>query len=276
MNKDKNIFLFSVDLEDVRDFIPDGHQYREAVPQNTLRYLDWLDKVKASATFFVVGKTARDYPDLIREIIKRGHEIACHTDTHLHLTRQTETEFARDCESFINTMNKLGAPTVRGFRAPTFSMVERSRWAYRVLHDFGFTYSSSVLPSDNPIFGWPEFEGEGMYDGIYELPMNIGSWPFKVPFGGGVYFRFFPTFILKRLFAQTFSQQRPVLSYFHPYDVDVEQERFMHPHLNDSRALNWLMYVRRSEVFDRMEYLMHSLDAEILRYDRFIEWKKRK
>ena len=276
MSKDKNIFLFSVDLEDVRDFIPDGHQYREAVPQNTLRYLDWLDKVKASATFFVVGKTARDYPDLIREIIKRGHEIACHTDTHLHLTKISEADFRQDCDSFLNTMTKLGATSVKGFRAPTFSMVERSRWAYRVLHDFGFTYSSSVLPSTNPIFGWPEFNGEGMYDGIYELPMNIGSWPFKVPFGGGVYFRFFPTFILKRLFAQTFSQQRPVLSYFHPYDVDTEQERFMHPHLNDSRVLNWLMYVRRSEVFDRMEYLMRSLDAEILRYDRYIEQKRLK
>ena len=276
MSKDKNIFLFSVDLEDVRDFIPDGHQYREAVPQNTLRYLDWLDKVKASATFFVVGKTARDYPDLIREIIKRGHEIACHTDTHLHLTKISEADFRQDCDSFLNTMTKLGATSVKGFRAPTVSMVERSRWAYRVLHDFGFTYSSSVLPSTNPIFGWPEFNGEGMYDGIYELPMNIGSWPFKVPFGGGVYFRFFPTFILKRLFAQTFSQQRPVLSYFHPYDVDTEQERFMHPHLNDSRVLNWLMYVRRSEVFDRMEYLMRSLDAEILRYDRYIEQKRLK
>ena len=276
LNSDKesnNVFLFSVDLEDVRDFIPDGKQYKEAVPTNTIKYLDWLDKVSAKATFFIVGKTARDYPDLIREIIKRGHETACHTDTHLHLTKQTEDTFRKDCETFLNTMDGLGAISVKGFRAPTFSMVEQSKWAYKVLGDLGFTYSSSVLPSNNPIFGWPEFKGEGYYDGIYELPMNIGTWPFKVPFGGGVYFRFFPTIILKQLFGSTFQNNNPVLAYHHPYDIDTKQERFMHPHLNDSKALNWLMYVNRDEVFERMEYLMKSLDAKIMRYDEYLKPK---
>lgn len=268
-----NTFLFSVDLEDVRDFIPDGNKYREAVPANTLKYLDWLDKMNAKATFFIVGKTARDYPDLIREIIKRGHETACHTDTHLHLTKHTEDSFRKDCESFLNTMHTIGAKSVKGFRAPTFSMVEQSKWAYKVLHDLGFSYSSSVLPSSNPIFGWPEFKGEGMYDGIYELPMNIGSWPFKVPFGGGVYFRFFPTFVLQQLFKSTFQNNKAVLSYFHPYDVDTEQERFMHPHLNDSKLLNWLMYVNRAQVFDKTESLLKNLDAGIMRYDEYLKTK---
>lgn len=273
MNGSSNTFLFSIDLEDVRDFIPNGHQYREAVPANTLKYLDWLDKVKSKATFFIVGKTARDYPDLIREIIKRGHETACHTDTHIHLTKQTESEFRKDCENFLTTMYSLGATSVIGFRAPTFSMVESSRWAYAVLHDFGFKYSSSVLPSTNPMFGWPEFKGEGYYDGIYELPMNIGFWPFKVPFGGGVYFRFFPTFILNRLAASTFKRDKAVLSYFHPYDVDVNQERFMHPHLNDSKLLNWLMYNNRSEVFAKAENLMKNQNAKIMRYDQYLATK---
>ena len=269
----KNVFLFSVDLEDVRDFIPDGKQYKDAVPANTIKYLDWLDKVNAKATFFIVGKTARDYPDLIKEIMKRGHETACHTDTHLHLTKHTEDSFRKDCESFLNTMDQLGATAVRGFRAPTFSMVEQSKWAYKVLHDFGFTYSSSVLPSSHPIFGWPEFKGEGMYDGIYELPMNIGSWPFTVPFGGGVYFRFFPTFILQQLFKHTFRKNKPVLSYFHPYDVDTDQERFMHPHLNDSQLLNWLMYVNRDAVFEKANALLKSQNATIMRYDQFVHSK---
>ena len=273
MSTASNCFLFSIDLEDVRDFIPDGHQYKEAVPANTLKYLDWLDKIQSKATFFIVGKTARDYPDLIREIIKRGHETACHTDTHLHLTKQTEVQFRRDCESFLNTMNILGATSVKGFRAPTFSMVEQSRWAYGVLRDFGFKYSSSVLPSTNPIFGWPEFKGEGYYDGIYELPMNIGAWPMKVPFGGGVYFRFFPTMILSSLFKSTFRDNKAVLSYFHPYDVDTEQERFMHPHLNDSKLLNWLMYVNRDKVFTKAESLMKCHNAVVMRYDEYLSDK---
>src|SRR5687767_4322196 len=75
-------FLFSVDLEDVRDMIPAGSACREAVPENTLRYLDWLETMRASCTFFVVGRTARAYPDLIREILHKGHEVACHSDDH--------------------------------------------------------------------------------------------------------------------------------------------------------------------------------------------------
>jgi polysaccharide deacetylase family protein (PEP-CTERM system associated) len=273
MSTPSNYFLFSIDLEDVRDFIPDGHRYKEAVVVNTLKYLDWLDKVQSKATFFIVGKTARDFPDLIREIIRRGHETACHTDTHIHLTKQTEDQFRRDCESFLNTMDSLGATSVLGFRAPTFSMIEQSKWAYGVLRDFGFKYSSSVLPSTNPMFGWPQFKGEGYYDGIYELPMNLGSWPFKVPFGGGVYFRFFPTFVLNSLLKSTFENDKAVLSYFHPYDVDVDQERFMHPHLNDSKVLNWLMYLNRGEVFSKAESLMKKRNAGIVRYDEYLSTK---
>jgi polysaccharide deacetylase family protein (PEP-CTERM system associated) len=273
MSTASNVFLFSIDLEDVRDFIPDGHRYKEAVVVNTLKYLDWLDKVNSKATFFIVGKTARDYPDLIREIIRRGHEPACHTDTHIHLTKQTEDRFRRDCDSFINTMTPLGATSIKGFRAPTFSMTEQSKWAYGVLRDFGFKYSSSVLPSANPIFGWPQFKGVGYYDGIYELPMNIGSWPFKVPFGGGVYFRFFPNFISNSLAGSTFQEGKAVLSYFHPYDVDVDQERFMHPHLDDSKLLNWLMYVNRDKVFAKAESLMHHTGAKIMRYDEYLKSK---
>lgn len=268
-----NVFLFSIDLEDVRDFIPGGHQYREAVPANTLKYLDWLDKIKSKATFFIVGKTARDYPDLIREIIRRGHETACHTDTHIHLTKTTPDQFRKDLESFMTTLDGLGATSVKGFRAPTFSMTEESKWAYAVLREFGFSYSSSVLPSTNPLFGWPQFKGEGFYDGIYELPMNIGSWPVKVPFGGGVYFRFLPSFILNSQAQHTFSKGGAVLSYFHPYDVDTDQEPFMHPHMNDSKVLNWLMYVNRGKVFSKAESLLQHTGALVMRYDEYLASK---
>jgi hypothetical protein len=139
-----------------------------------------------------------------------------------------------------------------------------------VLKEYGFTYSTSVLPSSNPIFGWPQFKGEGYYHDIYELPMNIGSFPLKVPFGGGVYFRVLPQFILKQLFTAQFSNRRPVLSYMHPYDIDTEQERFMHPHLNDNPLMNKLMYINRSSVFERLESLMQSTNARIIRYDQYL------
>lgn len=42
------------------------------------RMLDLLDEFGIKATFFVPGKTAEVYPDAIREVAERGHEIACH------------------------------------------------------------------------------------------------------------------------------------------------------------------------------------------------------
>ena len=42
------------------------------------RLLDLLDEFRIRATFFVPGKTAEAYPEAIKEVLDRGHEIACH------------------------------------------------------------------------------------------------------------------------------------------------------------------------------------------------------
>ena len=47
-----------------------------------------------------------------------------------------------------------------------------------------------------------------------------------------------------------------VQSYFHPYDIDVDQDRFQHPDLSGNRLLNELMYVGRSRVLPRLSRLM--------------------
>lgn len=265
-------YLFSIDLEDVRDMIPNGYQYKEAVVAPTLLYLDWLKKHNATATFFIVGNTAEKFPDLIREIVKQGHETACHTYDHIHLTKQTPDEFKRDTEKAVNAIMKCGAPKVVGFRAPTFSLVQRTQWAYGILKEFGFTYSSSVLPSANPIFGWSDFGGEKMMDGIYEIPMNIGTAPFKVPFGGGTYFRCLPQPVLNYLFKSAASRNETVLGYFHPYDVNTAQEHFMHPHLNDNKLMNELMYVNRGKVFNRLDAIVER-GFKVMRYDEYLKEK---
>lgn len=264
----KKYYLFSVDLEDVRDMIDNGMQYKEAVVSNTQKYLAWLSKHKFKATFFVVGRTAQAFPSLIKEIADSGHEIALHSHNHVHITKLTPEQFKADITANINAIQKAGVATVKGFRAPTFSLVEQSKWAYKILRNAGIEYSSSVIPNTNPLFGWQNFGGEQMVDGVYEIPMNIGNKPFSVPFGGGVYFRFLPWLISKRLFKNTAKKQQPVLGYFHPYDIDTEQERFMHPHLNNNKLLNKLMYINRSKVFNRLDRVI-DLGFEVVRYDDY-------
>src|SRR5262245_63360486 len=58
----------------------------DAVPSRvreaTLRLLDGFDQAGSQATFFVLGWVAERQPGLVREIAKRGHEIACHGYGH--------------------------------------------------------------------------------------------------------------------------------------------------------------------------------------------------
>lgn len=250
--------LLSVDLEDVRDWVEDGHRCREAVPENTERYLHHFQKWGVKATFFVVGEVARRYPRLIGDIVDAGHELACHGDVHLQLDKLTAQEFRSDMQRNRAALENAGGRGIVGFRAPTFSLTKTTAWAHEILADLGFTYSSSVLPAANPLYGWPEFgrAARRVVGGLWELPVTLYRLPLlSVPMAGGVYFRVLP-FILSRWgIGKTIAQGEPVVTYFHPYDIDTKQERFMHPDLGGKRHLNLLMYIGRAKLLRRLEVL---------------------
>lgn len=276
MNKEKtnkkNIFLFSIDLEDVRQSVINGHNYKDRVVVNTLQYLEWLEKNNYTCTFFIVGTIAEKYPDLIKEIIKRKHEIACHSYSHTPLDKQNVDSFKKDLEQNINALIKSGANQIKGFRAPVFSLTKKTAWAHDVISDCGLTYSSSVLPADNPLYGWKEFgtEARKINDNLLEIPITLDKFgPLNIPFAGGVYFRCLPFFLIKSSFKKFFYNNHPVLSYFHPYDLDIEQEKFMHAGINNSRVYNFLMYYNRANLLNRMNKIL-KLDVEIMTYDKYI------
>jgi polysaccharide deacetylase family protein (PEP-CTERM system associated) len=254
----KGVFLFSVDLEDIRFLMEDGLRRPERVPDNVHGYLDWLKSHDFRCTFFVVGDVAEAYPSLIREIFEKGHEIACHGYRHIPLDQQTPDQFRNLLEASRNALTRAGAKSIQGFRAPIFSLTEKTAWAYEVLKDVGFTYSSSVLPAKNPFYGWPEFGPRPkMINGIFEIPMTIRRFgPYRVPAAGGVYFRVLPALFIRRSVNKFLGADRPLIGYFHPYDIDTEQERFMHPEINDSRFYNFLMYYNRKNVFKRLDAIV--------------------
>lgn len=250
--------LLSIDLEDVRDWVDNGLTYSERVPANTQSYLDYFRSLGVKATFFIVGKVARRYPDLIKKIIDDGHEIACHGDTHLQLDKLTARSFRDDLERNIQSLVDAGGKNITGFRAPTFSLVSRTSWAYDVLSELGIKYSSSVLPAKNPLYGWPEFGTEPriVNNKIWEIPITLHTLPgLRVPIVGGVYFRVMP-FILTRLSVWlSIRKKNAVGTYLHPYDIDTLQEQFMHPDLGGKKYLNALMYINRRKVLKRLGVL---------------------
>lgn len=250
--------LFSIDLEDVRDQVDGGTRYKEAVPENTHRYLDFLKSNNAHGTFFIVGNVARKYPSLINEIATEGHEIACHSDTHIQLNKLTPEEFAEDLSRNMDALYKAGASDVIGYRAPTFSLTASTQWAYRCLDEAGLKYSSSVLPAANPLYGWKAFgQDVKQVDGILEIPITLHKLPFlRVPMAGGVYFRIIPSLLINYSARRHIKNSRPITTYLHPYDIDQGQEKFMHPDLDNKAYLNYLMYVNRTGVFSKLNKLI--------------------
>jgi len=260
-------YLFSVDVEDVRHMVTGGDGYEPRVPELTIRYLDWLEARGSRATFFVVGDVARAHPDLVREVIRRGHEIACHSDHHIPLDRQTPDEFRRDVESALGALASCGADRVIGYRAPTCSLTSETQWAHDVLTELGFTYSSSVLPARNPLYGWSEFgeQARRLPSGLVEIPITLASFgPLRCPVAAGVYFRVIPLPLVARAFRSALGKGA-VVGYFHPYDIDAEQAHFMHPGLDGSRFYNWLMYRNRRRLFSRLDRVV-AADVTITTY----------
>lgn len=265
-------FLFSIDLEDVRHGVPEGLRYREGVPGNTYRYLDWLDSRGFKCTFFVTGQVAESYPSLIKEIVLKGHEIACHTTKHIPLTMFTPDEFRKDLDDNISLLLKTGIEQVKGFRAPSYSIRPETSWVYDILIDMGFEYSTSILSAKKPFTGWPDFGTDPciIKDRFIEIPIslfNLG--PFAFPLAGGAYFRILPEFLINHLLRVRRKEKKPIIGYFHPYDIDTEQEHFIHGGINDNRFYNFLMYYNRKCVFPRLEKVLDS-GYKIITFSEYI------
>jgi len=254
-------YLFSVDLEDVRAMIPEGMRYRERVPANSERILAFLARHGVCCTFFTVGDVAQRYPELVRSIAQAGHEVACHGSNHVPLDRLDVPRFRDDLRRALDRLARAGVEHVQGFRAPVMSLTQETAWAYDVLAELGFLYSSSVIPVRTPLYGWPGHArgATRTKSGVWELPLSVGgARSLLLPFLSGVYFRVLPFPLIRSFFRRERRAGRPGVGYLHPYDVDTGQERFMHPELGGSRLLNALMYWDRRGALGRVERLLRE------------------
>ena len=147
--------VFTLDLEDHR---PD-ESAELRFPAITDELLDDLEKWGVIGTVFVVGEVVRDEPDLVARVAARGHELGLHGATHTPLPDVGADEFRRATAEAMDRLAQTIQAPVKGFRAPTFSLVPDSAWAPDILHQLGFVYSSSVLPARNPPYRWPAAPG---------------------------------------------------------------------------------------------------------------------
>jgi len=262
-------FLFSIDLE---EFYATRAEFRRTpLPELVERYLDLLRRRQMKATFFVVGEIAQRFPAVIREIASEGHELACHTYDHVPLSEQDAGTLRDDLRRNLDALAGFANAPVQGFRAPILSLGEKQKWAYEVLAELGFSYSSSVLPARNPLHGWPGFGlAPRRIDGVLEVPVTLSRFlGMEVPVGAGTYFRCLPFGSIRQRFAALAEQDAAVVGYFHPYDIDTAQERVMSRGVGGSGLLNSLLYINRSKTLARLESILDA-GFHIMPYREFI------
>jgi polysaccharide deacetylase family protein (PEP-CTERM system associated) len=129
---------------------PLAFQHWDTLPSRivdtTRDLLGLLDSCGVRGTFFVLGWVAARHPELIRDIASAGHEIGSHGHLHRRVFELTPQTFSDDLEASRAALAAAGVDTVRGFRAPEWSINDRSLWALEVLARSGFTFDSSMAP----------------------------------------------------------------------------------------------------------------------------------
>jgi polysaccharide deacetylase family protein (PEP-CTERM system associated) len=236
--------IASVDVEDyfhVEAFsrvIERAHwsEYQPRVETNTRRLLDLFDECHVHGTFFVLGWVAERFPKLIREIVERGHEPACHSYWHRLIHTLTQQEFRQDTANAKRVIEDACGRRVTGYRAPSFSVTRKSPWALEILVECGFEYDSSVFPVTHDVYGVPgaprgPFVVTTPLGPITEYPMTTfraGAGP-NLPVAGGGYLRLMPAWYTRWGVHRAWAENLPVISYVHPWEIDPDQPRIAAP-----------------------------------------------
>jgi polysaccharide deacetylase family protein (PEP-CTERM system associated) len=206
-------------------------EYPSRVEANTERLLVLLRRRQVRATFFVLGWTAQQCPDLIRRIQNEGHEIGAHSFWHQCIYRQSPEAFREDLVRTKELLRGLTGQEILSYRAPSFSITRRSWWALEILAEEGFRYDSSVFPIRHDRYGAPDSPV-----GIYRVQTPSGPiWEFppavcrlagiNVPCAGGGYFRLYPLWLTMWLLRAIRREGRPFVFYVHPWELDPRQPR---------------------------------------------------
>jgi polysaccharide deacetylase family protein (PEP-CTERM system associated) len=242
------------------------HHIAPRVETNVERILEQFGAAHVKATFFTLGWIAERHKPMVRRIVAAGHELASHGYDHTRADSQDPVAFRSDVSRTRKLLEDIGGVAVRGYRAATFSIGARNPWAFRVLEDAGYAYSSSVNPIRHDLYGMPDapripFRPEG--GALCEIPMTtLRAFGRNWPCSGGGYFRLLPYSAFRQGLALV-NRHRPGIFYFHPWEVDASQprvancgwkSRFRH-YTNLSRMPARLDRLLRDFAWDRMDHV---------------------
>ena len=246
--------------------------YEVRIHENVDRILNFLSENNLSATFFVVGWIAENYPEVVNKIHRYNYEIGSHTHMHQLMYNQSREEVELDIRKSIETLENITGKKVRCFRAPGFSIRDENKWVFEVLHKNGIEIDCSIFPARRAHGGMPKFKDSSPsiieYNGfrIKEFPINTKNFFLKkLIFSGGGYFRAIPYFLIKKWS----SNSNYIMTYFHPRDFDKNQ-----PILRDINLLRRIKcYIGINQCYSKLSKWVNDFDfIDLKEADKIIEW----
>lgn len=250
--------ILTIDVEDwfhllEHRSIPDRHRW-DALPsrveRNFLRLLDLLDAHESKSTCFFLGWVARRFPHLVKEAVRRGHDVASHGMDHRRPIEMTRTELEMDMRSSKAMLEDISGRKVEGYRAAGFALPADTEAFFELLAQCGYRYDSSIFPARHRHGGQPEWDLAPRTistpsGAIEEFPISV--WPvlgWRLCLFGGGYFRVAPMALVRMGAHSVLNSGRPLILYLHPREIDPEQPRLP---LGFTRSLRAYVNLHRTE-----------------------------
>lgn len=222
---------------DIEEWALEAMRKGGARPERIAEYDRMLDQLLSilnernlHATCFCTGKMAELYPLIVRRLSDGGYEIACHSHIHTWCNKMSVEQLTEDTHAAVDALEQCIGRKVKGYRAPAFSISDKTPYAFEILAQNGIEYDSSIFPAARDFGGFPSFEHDTptrvQYKGIeikeYPIPlMHIGKW--ETAYSGGGYFRLFPYWLIRR----TMNSSDYAMTYFHINDLIAEPKKLM-------------------------------------------------
>ena len=261
--------IFTVELEEYyccnlgENSVNSGDYQISTIEKNTNKLLELFDKYNVKATFFVLATIGEAYPELIKKISDKGHEIASHGYGHELIYEIGPERFLKDIKKSKKIIEGIIDKPIIGYRAPSWSITKESLWALEILEKNNFKYSSSIFPIKTFLYGIPDAPKVPNHPivknrklKVLEIPPSTNHFFIKeLGFSGGFYFRFLPFFMIKKIINKINKKNNPVVCYIHPWEIDSDS-----PKLNLKGIDKFIHYYGIKRCYKKLEKLLSLYD----------------
>lgn len=285
-----NILTFDIEEWYLEKVLYGGREIRyQKFDETFSELLDELDRLGIKATFFCVGKLALLFPDVVKTIASRGHEVGCHSNEHTWLNKMTEQELRKDTEEALKALEDVAGQSVTSYRAPAFSITHNNKWAVNILSDCGIKSDASIFPTSRDFGGYKGFPQDEPciinHEGsiLKEYPISLTNMLGKtIAYSGGGYFRLLPYSMVNK----TIAKRDYNMCYFHLNDLINQkikmkskkeyEEYFKEPGTLKNRLVRYIKSnIGTGDAFGKLKRLLaEQMFVSVREADSIIDWNQ--